>query len=64
MKLRCRVCNGKLGLGVVSLRVYVPEVWRFTVYRFCGREHRDRFLRQKAQDLEKKKAVSLLFRPP
>jgi len=65
MKLRCRCCRGRLGLGVISVNIYVPEKWWFQTHRFCSRECKHSFLQKKAEDLERAEAIHALYtRPP
>ena len=64
MKLRCRTCGSRLGLGIVSQKVYVPERWWFITVRFCGRACRDAFLQKKVDDLERRKAIAAIYHPP
>lgn len=63
-KLRCRSCCGKLGLGIVSARVYCPDKWWWRIYRFCSVKCRDTFLARKAEELQRKRFVAALYRPP
>lgn len=62
--VKCAHCRKKRGLGAVSKAVYVPRYYWWVVVRFCSRACRDTFLRIKAEELARQKAVQLLFRPP
>ena len=64
MKLRCKTCRGKLGLGFVSKHIFEPEKLWYRRYRFCGVRCRDNFLKRKAEELARRMAVASLFRPP
>jgi hypothetical protein len=64
MRLRCRGCGGKLGLGVHSVRVWVPERWWFERRHFCSAACRTRHLGELEDAVRKKAAVSALYKPP
>lgn len=64
MRLRCRGCGGLLGLGVQSVRVWVPQKWWFTTLRFCGPTCRRAYEKRKQEEKDDKEAVSALFHPP
>jgi hypothetical protein len=64
MKLRCRCCGGKLGLGAHSIRVWVPERWWFERRYFCSAACRIRDLEELEDAVHKKAATSALHKSP
>ncbi len=57
-------CGGRLGLGVVSAKVWVWQKYWLQVYRFCSIRCRDRFLKARADERVRRTAVAGLFHPP
>jgi hypothetical protein len=64
MKLRCRYCGGRLGLGAHSIRVWVPERWWFERRHFCSAACRIRDLEELEDAVHKKAAVAAFHKPP
>lgn len=64
MKLKCRHCNGRLGLGITSARVWHRYFWGFVMYRFCSSKCRDTHLQARQAALDRERAVHQLFHPP
>jgi hypothetical protein len=62
IKLRCATCGGKCGPGVKTATVW-KDGW-FRRVNFCTDAHHQAFLRNRAEEMERKRAVGLLFRPP
>jgi len=62
IKLRCHTCGGKLGMVHHTSVHWSGSWWR--KLRFCRSTCLDSYLKKRAEDLERKKSVSLLFHPP
>lgn len=63
MKLRCRTCGCPLGLVHHTYLQWDGRWWR--KLRFDKQSCLDSFLKKKAEDMERKKAVGMLYsRPP
>jgi hypothetical protein len=64
MKLRCRTCGARLGLGTVTRTVWERPQWAFRTYRFCGSRCVEIFKEARRASLNRVKAVHQLFRLP
>lgn len=53
-----------MGLGVVSVKVWIPEKWWWEIKRFCGNACRVKFLEELAEAKTRGKAVANLYRQP
>jgi hypothetical protein len=64
MRLTSRECRQPLGLGVVTIIVWVQHKLWFDRRRFCSRACRQAFLDANEEEARRYKAVASLFRPP
>ncbi len=65
MKLRCRCCHGIMGLGMISAREWIPDMWWWETKRFCSVLCRDMYFAEKEDRDREKKATGMLYsRPP
>ena len=52
-KLRCKNCSGKMGLGIISAKVYMPDELWWHACRFCSKRCRDEFFRKRAEEMKR-----------
>jgi hypothetical protein len=49
----CKNCSGPMGLGIISAKVYIPDKWWWSAYRFCSKRCRDQFFRNNAEEFRR-----------
>jgi len=52
-KLRCNNCSGRMGLGIISAKVYMRDKWWWHACRFCSKRCRDEFFRNQAEEMKR-----------
>ena len=57
-KLRCNNCSGRMGLGIISAKVYMRDKWWWHACRFCSKRCRDEFFRNQAEEMNERPATT------
>lgn len=64
MKLRCRCCSGKLGLGMKTTVLWSALEWGYRRYHFCSQKCIDNFMQERQAAIDRRRAVAELYKPP
>ena len=64
IKLRCRCCGHRIGLGIKSRRVWEPGVYAHTTYRFCSLKCQELFLEARQASIDRQRTISAPIHGP